>query len=322
MLAEQQESELLAALEDQLRFAAACGTVEHADFREQGEPGARLLQRASANIGVRSLILSQFDPNPFDDPVLDLNEATLPQAYRDILESLLDTADGFSESTINDCTDPGWREIREVTQRRGKLRAIHVLEDTDYRSTSQRRTGRGDLARALDVFEPHLVVHMTVADDDEIAMLARSGVPAAINPRANATLGLPLPRVFALLESGVEIRLGTDNAMLNPPNLLAEMDFTWRLARSQARDPLQPDPTHILRAAVTPCDPREPLHGLVVGGPAALFLADFSRGALRRSQHLVASLVGRLTPADVLGTFSQGRVLHADPRLAQHCRVS
>lgn len=311
MLAERSDEELLGALEDQLRFAASCGTVEHADFREQGEPGARLLRRASDNIGVRSLTLSQFDPNPFDEAVLDLNTAELPQDYVRILDALLETADGFSESTINDCTDPGWRHIREATEARGKLRAIHCLEDADYRATSLRRTGRGDLARALDVLRPHLVVHMTVADDAEIALLAASGVPAALNPRANATLGLPLPRVFALLEAGIDVRLGTDNAMLNPPNLLAEMDFTWRLARSQSGDPLQPDPARILRAATRPCDPRVPAVGIAEGARADVFLADFSQGALARTRHLVASIVGRLTPADVVATFAAGRQIHA-----------
>ena len=68
-----------------------------------------------------------------------------------------------------------------------------------------------------------------------------------LNPRANANLGLPLPPVAKLLDAGVNLLLGTDNGLLNSPSLLAELDFTYKLAKSQYGDSIRPDPARFSR---------------------------------------------------------------------------
>lgn len=302
-------------LEAHLRYMARTGTVCHLDFREQGPAGAELLRAASRATGVESIILNQFNESPFHESVLRANppDATLPPAHRAELERMLAVADGFSESTMNDLTDAAWAEIRALTASKGKLRAIHCLENPGYRELSLATTGRGDLARALELYDPHLVVHMTAADADEIALLARSGKTAAINPRANATLGLALPPVAALLRAGANLLLGTDNGMLNAPNLLAELDFTYKLAKSQFGDALSPDPAVILKMATSNIRPvlGGDHHGaLEVGLPATFVVLDFTKPHLRHSRHVVASVVTRVTPDDVLATYRHGRPLY------------
>ena len=307
-------------LEAHLRYMARTGTVCHLDFREQGPAGAELLRAAAASTGVESIILSQFNESPFTDSILRANasDATLPPAHRTELERMLTVADGFSESTMNDLTDAAWTEIRALTSEKKKLRAIHCLENAGYRELSLATTGRGDLVRALELYDPHLVVHMTAADGGEIALLARSGKTAVLNPRANATLGLPLPPVAALLRSGANLLLGTDNGMLNSPNLLAELDFTHKLAKSQFGDALSPDPTAILKMATSNIRPvlGGDHHGaLEVGLPATFVVLDFTKGHLRHSRHIVASIVTRVTPDDVLATYRHGKPLFQSPTL-------
>lgn len=301
-------------LEAHLRYMARTGTVCHLDFREQGPAGAELLRAASVNTGVESIILNQFNESPFAESVLRANPpgAALPPTHRAELERMLAVADGFSESTMNDLTDAAWSEIRALTSERKKLRAIHCLENAGYRELSLATTGRGDLARAIELYDPHLVVHLTVADADEIALLVRAGKTAALNPRANANLGLPLPPVAALLRAGANLLLGTDNGMLNSPNLLAELDFTYKLAKSQFGDALSPDPAAILRMATSNIRPvlGGDHHGaLEVGLPATFVVLDFTKPHLRHSRHIVASVVTRVTPDDVLATYRLGRPL-------------
>jgi 5-methylthioadenosine/S-adenosylhomocysteine deaminase len=294
------------------RYMARAGTVCHLDFREQGASGAHLLRAASAATGVQSIILSQFENSPFSADFLTENKAPLPEAARDELVALLAVADGFSESTMNDLTDAAWREVRAATGAAGKWRAIHCLESASYRGVSVQRTGRGDLIRALELFDPHLVVHLTVADDDEIAVLARAGKSAVLNPRANAGLGLPLPPMLRLWKAGVNLLLGTDNVMLNAPSLWAEMDFASRVARSQSGDPRVPAPKDVL--AMTTRNIRAVLGGdhygyLEKGLPATFVILDFRAPHLRHTRHLLASIVGRLSPADVVATYRAGRPL-------------
>jgi cytosine/adenosine deaminase-related metal-dependent hydrolase len=300
-----------------LRYMARTGTVCHIDFREQGPYGSLLLREASRITGVESVILGQFSGVPFGGPELEANNAPLPADARKELEAILAAADGFSESTMNDLTDTAWREVRELTGRLGKLRAIHCLENAGYRDVSLARTRRGDLARALDLYDPHLVVHMTVADAEEIALLARSGKSAAINPRANANIGLPLPPVRSLIEAGANLLLGTDNGLLNSPNLFAELDFTYKLAKSQYGDAVRPDPLVILRMATS--NIRRLLgdshHGCLEAGlPATFVVLDFHQPHLRASRHVPASVVTRVTPEDVLATFRSGVPLYQGER--------
>lgn len=315
-LAKLSEPDHLPHIEAHLRYMARSGTVCHVDFREQGAYGAELLRKASTATGVRSVILSQFNTPPFKADDLAANTAALPPPARDELTAILRVADGFSESTMNDLTDVAWREIRQATDLAGRLRAIHCLENPGYRDVSLTRTGRGDLARAVDLLAPHLVVHMTAARADEIALLVRSGTTAAVNPRANAVLGLALPPVSALLQAGANLLLGTDNGMLNSPNLLAELDFTWKLARSQAADATTPDPVAVLRMATRNAQAvlgNEFPGSLEPGLPATFVVLDFNAPHLRHTRHLVASIVSRVTPADVLATYRHGRSLWSSP---------
>jgi cytosine/adenosine deaminase-related metal-dependent hydrolase len=295
-----------------LRYMARTGTVGHIDFREQGPYGSELLREASRITGIDSVILGQFSGVPFDEAALKANTAPLPPDARRELGAILAAADGFSESTMNDLTDAAWREIRDLTGTLGKLRAIHCLENAAYRDVSVARTSRGDLARAIDLFDPHLIVHMTVADAAEVALLASSGKTAVLNPRANANLGLPMPPVRALMESGANLLLGTDNGLLNSPNLFAELDFTYKLAKSQFGDAVRPDPLAVLRMATS--NIRGVLGSdrpgcLEQGLPATFVVLDFHRAHLRATQHIPASIVTRVTPEDVLGTFRAGRPL-------------
>jgi cytosine/adenosine deaminase-related metal-dependent hydrolase len=308
-------------LEAHLRYMARTGTVAHLDFREQGPHGAELLRAASDSTGVPSIILGQFNESPFTEAELRANSpaTTLPESHRAELARILSLADGFSESTMNDLTDAAWAEIRQLTAATGKLRAIHCLENAGYRDLSLATTGRGDLARAIELYDPHLIVHLTVATAEEIALLVRVKKTGVLNPRANANLGLPLPPIAALLRAGANLLLGTDNGMLNSPNLLAELDFTYKVAKSQFADALSPDPTDILKMVTSNIRPvlGGDHHGaLEVGLPASFVVLDFTKPHLAHTRHLPASIVTRVTPDDVLATYRHGRPLYQSSNLS------
>ncbi len=319
MLGQISRKDHLPHLVNHLRYMARSGTVGHVDFREQGPYGSDLLREAARVTGVESVILGQFSAVPFDPKTLEANKAKLPPRAVGELEAVLAVADGFSESTMNDLTDTAWQEIRDLTRARDKLRAIHCLENAGYREVSLKRTGKGDLQRALELFDPHLVVHLTVATPEEIKLLAASGKSAALNPRANASLGLPLPPIRALMKSGVNLLLGTDNGLLNSPNMFAEMDFAYKLAKSQFGDAVGPDPRLILKMATSN------ISGLLggdypgcldVGYPATFTVLDFHQPHLRASRHIPASIVSRVTPEDVLATFRLGEPIFEAPAFA------
>jgi cytosine/adenosine deaminase-related metal-dependent hydrolase len=311
-LAEQSETTHLEHITNHLRYMARTGTIGHIDFREQGAYGVQLLQQASATTGVRSVILGQFNRLPFSEQELAQNQASLSAEAKAELATVLATAQGFSESTMNDLTDAAWAEIYQITEQHNKLRAIHCLENNGYREVSLAVTGRGDLDRALAIYHPHLVIHATVANSTEIALLSEHQTNVVLNPRANANLGLPLPSVAALLQSEANLLLGTDNGLLNSPNLFAELDFTYKIAKSQFGDAQRPEPAAILKMVTS--NMRAVLGGdtygyLAPGLPADFVVVNFHQPHLRASQHILASLLTRVTPEDILMTVRQGRIL-------------
>jgi cytosine/adenosine deaminase-related metal-dependent hydrolase len=317
-LAKQSEAEHLTHIANHLRYMARTGTTTHIDFREQGGYGSQLLRQASQQTGVRSVILGQFDSIPFTSAELHHNQASLNSAAFAELQAVLAVADGFSESTMNDLTDPAWRQIRDLTEQTGQLRAIHCLENSGYREVSLSITGRGDLERALDLYRPHLVIHTTVANQSEIALLSRDRTNVVLNPRANANLGLPLPPIASLIASQANLLLGTDNGLLNSPNLFAELDFTYKVAKSQFGNAIQPDPTTILKMVTSNIRPvlGGDSYGYIEAGlPADFVVLNFTQPHLRASRHLVASIVTRVTPEDVLATVRQGQILYQADQL-------
>ena len=315
-LARQTEAEHLTHITNHLRYMAQTGTTGHIDFREQGVYGSQLLRRASAETGVRSLILGQLNSLPFNETELRQNREGLPPQAVQELADLLAIADGFSESTMNDLTDAAWIEIRQMTDAQQKLRAIHCLENEGYRSVSLEVTGKGDLERAIALYAPHLIIHATVANDAEIAMLSDYRANVVLNPRANANLGLPLPPIAKLIDSQANLLLGTDNGLLNSPNLFAELDFAYKIAKSQFGDAVRPDPRTILKMVTS--NVRHLLKDtpgyLQVGLPADFVVVDFTQPHLRASRHIPASIVTRTTPSDVLATVRQGKVLYRSDR--------
>ncbi|MEM7673553.1 MAG: amidohydrolase family protein [Verrucomicrobiota bacterium] len=295
-----------------LRYMSRTGTVCHLDFREQARLGAELLRAASKTTGVESIILSQIDSVPYDVEELRENTQGMTPELSQEIEDILAVSDGLSESTMNEFTDHAWRTVYQMTKERGKLRAIHCLENEDYRKNSQRMSGVGDLARAINILKPHIIAHMTVANTREIAALADSGITGVLNPRANANLGLPLPPISSLIKSNTNLLLGTDNGMLNSPNMFAELDFTYKVAKSQGRDPKFPDPVRVLKMATS--NIRKALGGdhygsLEKGLPASFVVLDFHKPHLSRSRHIHASITTRVTPNDIIATYRLGRKL-------------
>ena len=107
--------------------------------------------------------------------------------------------------------------------------------------------------------------------------------------------------------------LGTDNVMLNQPNMLAEMDFAYRVCQSQSEGDTH-DPREILRMATTinsypTIYGKTEKGGIHEGGLADFVLIDFSAKQLQRTKNLLATIVSRLDPRQILATVHRGQVV-------------
>ena len=167
------------------------GTTGFVDFREGGRKGVELM-RISSPVP-NGMILGRPSGS------YDSNE----------LNAVLDVSDGIGLSSISDIASRDLDAIADHVRKRGKVLGIHTSERI-----------REDIEKVMSL-SPSFVVHMTEATDADMRACADNGVPIVSCPRSNMFFG-KVPPAGRLIDSGADIALGTDNAMLCDPDIRAE----------------------------------------------------------------------------------------------------
>lgn len=174
------------------------------DFREGGLEGVSLIMKALQDSPLRYKVFGR----PADMKYVE-----------EEIQELLRSVDGIGLSALSDWDNEEIKRIAEHARRQKKSFALHASERI-----------REDIDAILDL-DPDFLVHMTEATDDDLETCAESEVPIIVCPRSEIFFG-HVPNIPRMLEKGVTLALGTDNAMLNEPySLLREMEFAYKISR-------------------------------------------------------------------------------------------
>lgn len=199
------------------------GITAFADFREGGPEGVRLLRDAISGLPIRCVALGRVDH--YGGPSGDgLSEQELAAA-----KDVLAISEGLGISGANENSDTALEQYRQVAGE--KLVAIHAAESRETVEFSLKNTGKREVERIMAHLRPDIVVHLTQATSDEITLASKSGI--VVCPRANGVLGAGLPRVADMLARGCQVAIGTDNVMLNSPDMFRELDYVWKASHAQ-----------------------------------------------------------------------------------------
>ena len=185
--------------------------------------------------------------------------------------------------------------LEEIPEdREGKIIAIHAGEE------------EGEVSLALD-HEPDIIIHATLATREEITDIAKGGVDVVVCPRSNAALGVGFPPIRELIDAGVRVCLGTDNVMINSPNIFREMEFLYKC--SQLSGPL--NPMEVLQTCtVNPSKMFKLNSGFIgVGRSADLVFIDQDSVNMRHSKDILASIVSRCGSSDVRKVMVDGEMV-------------
>jgi cytosine/adenosine deaminase-related metal-dependent hydrolase len=231
------------------------GTGGCADFREGGRDGVALLREAAAGLPLITTIFGR--------------------------EGGEMEADGLGISSVRDVPDA---ESQAATARRaGKRIALHAGE---------RDAEDVDDAIAL---RPDLLVHATHATRTQLRRCADEGIPIAVCPRSNWTLGVTRgsshPPFRQLIELGCTILLGTDNAMFVQPDMFREMAFLATVYRIPA--------PRILKAAIDGAGILSNPWYIAPGAPARFFCVDARHGMLSYSRDPCTTFIKRVAEDDI-----------------------
>jgi cytosine/adenosine deaminase-related metal-dependent hydrolase len=224
MLAEMPGERLEDGITGYLDAMSSHGSVEHTDFREGGIEGVELLRRA------RSKAIAPPRSRVFGRPAdLDYDSSDL--------EVLMGAVDGIGLSAAMDWPKEATTDVVAAAHDAGLPVALHCSESR-----------REDLSWVLNQ-DPEFLVHMVFGSPDDFRDLEAARVPVVVCPRSTHRF-TRVPPVVEMAKAGVDLHIGTDNAMLQGPSVLDEVAFL--LSLPDVRKAL--DPIDVLAWAL--CSPK------------------------------------------------------------------
>ena len=266
LLAETPRELIIEGMRRSLMEMVNTGTCAFADFREGGEEGLLRLTEAARDLPLLMRI--------FGRPC----------------EGELEAPESCWGLGISSTRDHDLDYLKTVTASARKARqalAIHAGE-----------ADRDDICDSV-ALEPDFLVHMSKADESDLRSVARADIPVVVCPRSNLVTGVGLPNVKRMVELGITLGVGTDNVMLNSPNIFEEMHL---LAKALLHDDRQVFKMCTLNGAkIIGLDQR--LGSIREGKEARVMVINRDSNNLWGSRNPLASIVRRAGPSDILAIF-------------------
>ena len=198
LLQQASEEEILQGMHDSFHTMIQNGTSSFCDFREGGQSGLSLFQQVKKQYSmIHPLVLAR---------------SVKPLYNSDEINHLLSLSDGIGLSSISDMPYDESEKIARHVKQKKKLLGLHASEVI-----------REDIDQILDL-KPDFLVHMIAATEADLRRCSQEHIPIVFCPRANAFFNLPVD-IQRFQKAGVSLMLGTDNAMINTPNVLDEIQY-------------------------------------------------------------------------------------------------
>jgi cytosine/adenosine deaminase-related metal-dependent hydrolase len=279
------------------------GITTFVDFREGGLDGINLLKKVLSDIPIRSIILGRVDF--YQNPKQIRQNSTLPKERHAELNEILKKCDGIGISGANENSN----SVLKSYSKTKKLRAIHAAETKDSVNQSKKITKKSEILRALEL-KPHFLVHMTFASKNDLHLVAKKTRGIVVCPRANAALAEGIPDVDLMLKSRCNVTIGTDNVMINSPDIFREMDYLWKV--TMARHKKRIDPKTILKMATV--NAGKLLHkdiGIIENSKLADCVFIDTHGIDLEPMHSPhASIVHRASESVIRAVMIGGKIVH------------
>lgn len=239
-LANAEDEDIISSMKSTMWEMVESGTTHFIDYREGGIKGVELLRKASKDIPIKPIILGRDDSFYGDEP--DLKKVKIA------IRKLLKIADGIAPSGFGEITDEVACIIVQECNKQNKISSIHVAESESNQEESLDNFGKSEIGRGVESKFSQLV-HLTNPKGDDLDVVSKSNQNVVVCPRANATLNVGVTPLNKMLNLGIKPLLGTDNVMLNSPNMFRELEFSLKLMSVYYKDYL--NPKDLLQMATT-----------------------------------------------------------------------
>jgi len=279
------------------------GTTTFVDFREGGLDGVLLMQKVLSSTPIRSIVLGRIEYYQSKDQIK--RNTPIPQSYQNQIDQLLKNCDGIGISGSNENSDSSLKEFSKIK----KIRAIHCAETTQSCLKSKQATGKTEPKRSM-LLKPDFLVHMTHASKSDLKIASKKTSGIVVCPRANASLAEGIPNVVQMMKMNCNVAIGTDNVMINSPDLFREMDFLWKVTMGINQKRIEPK--NILKMTTVNAGK---LLGKKIGCIKEGYLADavfIKKNDLNLDplQNPYASIVHRANENSIQAVMIGGKIVH------------
>jgi len=240
ILKETEPSKLIHYMRKTVKSMLKKGITTFVDFRESGLDGVLLMQKALSNIPIRSIVLGRIEYYQSKEQIK--RNTPIPQSYQNQIDILLKNCDGIGISGSNENSDFSLKQFSKTK----KIRAIHCAETKQSYLKSKQTTRKTEPMRSI-LLKPDFLVHMTYATKSDLKFVSKKIKGIVVCPRANASLAEGIPDVVQMLKAKCNVTIGTDNVMINSPDMFREMDFLWKVTMGIQKKRI--DPKKILKMA-------------------------------------------------------------------------
>ena len=291
------------------------GVVVFADFREGGLQGIDQIKEATSGLSIKSIVLGR--PEYYYDISRDFykNRKFTPDVIK-LICNILNFADGLGISGANENTDSSLNQYREIIQKKSLkkkyLIGIHASESLETEKKSITVTGKSEVQRIIGNLSPNFIVHLTNASDMDIKLVAKKKIGIVVCPRANGTLGVGIPKIARMLSYGCCVGIGTDNIMINSPDMFRELDYIWKLTRTLEDKPVPP--REILKMATVNGAKILGINSgaIVTGRSADMIFIDKNNLDISPMHDPHTSIVHRANPNTILNVMIDGKFVDGD----------
>ncbi|MDF2736764.1 MAG: putative amidohydrolase [Nitrososphaeraceae archaeon] len=311
------------------------GTIHFVDFREGGAKGIELLKESIQDLPIKSVILGRIEYY-FDlkkilknkkqtEKDIDEKLDKLSKLSLESLSRVLELSDGLGLSGANENTDYALKQykykVKEFNKNnylihKKKIIAIHAAESKSTIKFSKLLTGKTEVERIISFLKPDILIHMTQANLQDLTLTLHNNVGIVLCPRSNGILGNGIPDVVTMLKLGFKISIGTDNIMLNSPDLLQELDYLWKVIKSQSSKYYNSiDPKELLKMITV--NPGEMFNlnsgSIQIGKCADLLFIDKYHIDLQPIHNIYSSIIHRLSYGAIKAIMINGRFINEIP---------
>ena len=263
MLEKAPRARIIEGMRRSLEHMLATGTIAFADFREGGGEGVAMLEEALRGKPLLARIFGRPLPGKKEIP---------------------EGSWGLGISSTRDLSEEVVGSLVAQARAAGQAVGIHAGE-----------AGRDDIMSAL-ALEPDFLVHLSQANEQDLSAVSEAGLPVVVCPRSNLLTGVGLPDVKMMLCQGIRVAVGTDNVMLNSPDMFEEMHL---LSRVLLHDDRQVFKMCTLNGAkITGLDQR--LGSILEGKEARVMVLNKNSNNLWGSTNYLSSIVRRAGPSDII----------------------